>query len=325
MPTLSVARREQFEEVYRQSHALWGAGLTVTDYKGMWDDLQATTWGRRYFRFLVWHDEQGRVLSSLKLYRPRVRVFGREHRACAIGAVFTPSSHRRKGHAAAMLARVIEEARDTGDSPALLFSDIGTPYYEALGFQSLPAEEAVGTLSRGGARPPEGWSLRPMRADDLDRVVAVHDAWCAKRTLAVIRDRSHWEFLIERARSYFARFDGSPLDRRYRIATRDGRFAGYVISVEGDGDWELREAGAEEGDPEALACILRTAAADARAAGCRRVYGWLPREWAPLVPEWKLRFEPRLRAIPMILRLDGGNAERFSHPEDAFFPYLDQF
>jgi GNAT superfamily N-acetyltransferase len=292
----------------------------------MWGHLQDTPWGRKYFRFLVWHDDQGRILSSMKLYRPNVRLGDRQRRACAIGAVFTPREERGRGHAASMLERVLEEAREAGDGPAILFSDIGTGYYELLGFRALPAEEAFGTLGRASAKAPAGWSLRPMLPDDLDAVREAHDAWCARRPLAFLRDSLHWQFLLERARTYFNRFDRSGLERRYRVAMRAGRFAGYVVSVEGGSDWDLREVGAVGDDPEALVCILRAAAADARAAGMRRVFGWIPRAFAALVPEWKLRHERRQRAIPMLRPTDGPvDLAQVSSLEDAFVPYLDQF
>jgi predicted N-acetyltransferase YhbS len=325
VPTLNVARPDQIEAVYEESHALWGAGLDFSGYHGLWEDLQRTAWGRDHLRFLVWTDGDGHILSSMKLYRPRVRLQGRTRRACAIGAVFTPRALRRRGHAAAMLGRVLEEATAAGDGPAMLFSDIGTGYYASLGFRALPSEEAHGTLSRS-PKAPAGWSLRPMLPDDLPAVVEAHDAWCATRPIAVLRDVAHWRFLLERARSYFARFDGSDLSRRYRVAMRDGRFAGYVVAVEGEGEWELREAGAADADPDALAALLRVAASDARGRGLTTVFGWIPRSQADLVPEWRLRHAARMRAIPMLRELDGSRLPAdLLDAEAAFLPYLDQF
>jgi hypothetical protein len=325
VPTLDVARPDEIEAVYHESHALWGAGLDLAGYLGLWDDLQRTAWGRNHLRFLVWRDDDGSVLSSMKLYAPRVRWLGRIARACAIGAVFTPRARRRRGHAAAMLARVLEGAASAGDAPAMLFSDIGTAYYASLGFRSLPAEEAHGSLARA-PRAPAGWTLRPMTAGDLEAVAEAHDAWCEGRAIAVLRDVTHWRFLVDRARSYFERFDGSDLRRRYRVAMRDGRFAGYVVAVEGEGEWELREAGAAGADPDTLVGVLRTAAADAREQGLRTVFGWIPPSQAALVPEWRLRRTARIRAIPMLRSLDGTPLP--SEPPDAesaFLPYLDQF
>jgi hypothetical protein len=161
-----------------------------------------------------------------------------------------------------------------------------------------------------------------MTRDDLDEVVRCDRAASAARPVAIVRDRDHWDFLMTRAGSFFARLDGSDLSRRYRVALRDGRVAGYLVSAEGEGEWNLREAAAADGKLETLRAILDLGAADARERGMVGVYGWLPRETGELVPEWRLRFEPRRRAIPMVLplahaaALDGGS---------FFFPYLDQF
>ncbi len=326
MPRLRPARESEIAAILAESHALWGAGLTVEAYRQMWAELRATAWGRRAFEYLVWAGEDGEVLSSLKLYRPVVRLLGRTARAAVIGAVFTPRTRRRRGYAAAMLRAVLDEARARGDNPALLFTDIGTAYYAALGFRALPGEEAWGKLPRSAVPAPPGWELRAMAPGESDAVRAAHDAWCDGRPLAVLRDRDHWEFLVARASGFFGRLDGSDLSRRYRVALHEGRFAGYLISVEGEGAWSVREVGAVGADREAMAAILRTGAAEARAAGVRKVFGWLPREVAPLLPEWELRYETRQRAVPMILDLEGrADLDVLDSPGAAFISYLDQF
>src|SRR5262245_16645446 len=102
----------------------------------MWDELAGTAWGRRWFSWRAWVDDDGDVLSSLKLYRPLVRLGERVSRAAAIGAVFTPRRDRRRGHAASLILATLEEAEGRGDHPAFLFTDIGVEYYAALGFRA---------------------------------------------------------------------------------------------------------------------------------------------------------------------------------------------
>src|SRR5580765_3762489 len=111
----------------------------------MWDELAQSAWGRRCFAWRAWVDDAGRVLSSLKLYRPTIRIGDRSGRAAALGAVFTPRDHRRKGYAAALIRAVLREAEGREDDPGFLFTDIGTPYYAALGFTPLPCEDVLGT------------------------------------------------------------------------------------------------------------------------------------------------------------------------------------
>jgi GNAT superfamily N-acetyltransferase len=324
---LVSATPEQMEAVYRESHAIWGSGLSFEEYLAYWRDLMATPWARRRFHFEVWLGEDGRVLSSLKVYRLEVDLLGRRGGAAGIGAVFTPQAERGRGHAAAMLRAVVEAARRRGDLAAFLFSDIGTRYYEALGFQALPAEETRATLRRASKRAPAGWRLRAFRPDDLDAVMEVQaDARCGAQ-FAVVRDRAYWEFLLERARGFFQRHDGSGLERRYRVAERDGRFAGYLFASEAGGVWTIREAGAPGNDPEAIASILRAGAAEARADGARDVEAWLDPAVAERLPEWCPVPRPRDRAIPMAFALEEGlNLAALKRPGGSvYLPYLDQF
>src|SRR5262245_56533482 len=103
----------------------------------MWDELARTAWGRRWFSWRAFVDDDGQVLSSLKLYRPKLRLAGRVSRTAAIGAVYTPRHHRKRGHAASLILAVLEEAEARGDHPGFLFTDIGVEYYAALGFRPL--------------------------------------------------------------------------------------------------------------------------------------------------------------------------------------------
>jgi len=322
---LRPARPSEIAAILEESHGLWGAGLTHAAYLEMWLELMATPWGRRRFRYLVWAEGDGPVLSSFKLYRPEVRLLGRTGPAAVIGAVFTPAGRRRRGHAADMIRAAILEARQAGDPLAMLFTDIGKPYYAALGFRALPAEEASGRLD-STAPPPPGWELRPMTPSDLSDVIGSHDDECLARPLAVQRDREHWEFLLVRAHAYFSRFDGTSLSRRYRVATFRRKFAGYLVALEGEGVWAVREVGAPGADPAAFSAILRAGGEEARSAGLRKIQGWLPREAGDWVPEWRLVQRTRRNAIPMVLPLDGAaDLSPLEVPGAAYLPYLDQF
>jgi len=274
----------------------------------MWEELAESRWGRAWYSWRALVDEDGDVVSSLKLYRPLIRVGDASSRLTAIGAVFTPRPLRR------------------GDAWSLLFTDIGTEYYRAFGFAPLPCEDAQGTLARAAALAPKGVSLRPMTIDDLDAVCAAHEAIAASRPIAIVRDREHWEFLLLRAASFFRRLDASGLSRRFTIAMESSRPIGYLIGILGPGEWNLREAAAFDGAGETLARILAAGAADAAAASATTVWGWIPRDVWPHVPAWRLRSQPRLRAIPM-MRPPGGSdlPDQLRSVDGAFIPYLDQF
>ena len=326
MPRLAIARKDQIDGICRESHALWGGGLSLEAYQSFWNELNATPWATKYLTYYAWLDDGDRVLSSFKLYRPRVWMLDRTSRACVLGAVFTPQAHRRQRHALDMMRAVLEKARQSGDDPALLFSDIGTRYYAGLGFRALPAEETWGRMGRTAPASPAGWELRAVRPGDLDDVVRAHDSWCRRRSLAVLRDLEHWQFLTTRAAGFFARLREPGLGQQFRVALYRGRFAGYLITVEGQGEWSIREVGAEKGDPEIMAMILRAGVALAHRAGFRRIYGWLPREVTERLAEWRLKRGARGRAIPMVLPLNGNpDLSALDRPDAAFLPYQDQF
>ena len=296
------------------------------DYRAFWSALSETPWARVHLRYRVWLDDDGTLLSSLKLYRPEVRILGGEGRVAGLGAVFTPRSKRGRGHASALIRAVLEEARQRKDLAALLFSDVGTTFYHELGFRELPAEEAWGDLRRVDPGHPRGWRLRPMMAADLNDVMRSHDDSSRGRAVAILRDRDYWEYLVERSRQFFARLDGSGLSQRFQVAVRGDEFAGYLASVDSGDVWVVREVDAVGGEPESLQSIMRLGAIQARARGQRRCYAWLPRSVRDAMAEGSMRFRPRRKAIPMLQPLDDGpDLGAFDSPQAAFIPYLDQF
>ena len=326
MPRVVAPTAEQIRSVLVESHAIWGAGLSILDYVSMWEEMAQSRWARAWYAWRALVDDDGRVLSSLKLYRPALRLGERSGRAAAIGAVFTPRSFRRRGFAAALLRATLDEAEAAGDIAALLFTDIGTEYYRAFGFAALPCEDALGSIAGAAARAPRGVTFRSMTPDDLDTVCRVQAAATAARPIAIVRDRDHWEFLLLRASTFFSRLDGSGLERRFTIAMESSRPIGYLVAVSGPGEWNLREAEAFDGEPQTLAKILNAAAAEANAQSATTVWGWIPRSVWPHVPAWQLRAQPRLRAIPMLRALSGSVLpEAANTVKGAFIPYLDQF
>jgi len=326
VPRLTEARSHHIDAIYRESYALWGAGLSFEDYRSFWADLSTTGWAHDNLSYLVWLDDDGSILSSLKLYQPRVRLYDRQGTVAGIGAVFTPRALRGRGHASALIREVLVEARQRGDIAALLFSDVGTALYRALGFLELAAEEAWGEIRRKLPDPPPDWSLTPMTPAHLDDIIRTHDRCSRERPLAILRDRAYWEYLIERSRSFFSRLDGTDLSSRFQVALRDGKFAGYLATVDGGDVWIVREIEVVDDDPQSFATVLAMGANQARSRGRRRWYSWLPREGSAATPGLQVRFRPRGRAIPMLRRLDVGEPPTASAPPDAtFIPYLDQF
>ncbi len=165
-----------------------------------------------------------------------------------------------------------------------------------------------------------------MHEDDLDLVRAAHDRSSAGRALAVVRDEDHWRFLWVRSQGFFERLRSPAVRHRCQIASDADRVIGYLIGVEGRGEWNVREVGAMDGDPATMAGILRLGAAQAYESGLRRFYGWIPPEVAACLTGWSVHRRPRRGALPMVLPLEAeGEVGTLDSPAAAFLPYQDQF
>jgi predicted N-acetyltransferase YhbS len=326
MPHLAKANQDQVEAIYRESYAIWGGGLSHRQYLSLWQEISKLPWSRQHLRFLVWVDDEGELLSSLKLYHPLIQLANRKARGSVLGAIFTPKAHRGKGCATAMLRAVIRECRLRGEPAALLFSDIGAAFYERLGFRPLAAEEQWGRIPRSARRIPDGWELRPCSGNDLPAMHRAHADFTSGRPLALIRDDEHWQLLEARSAGFFARLGDARIKQRCQIALDNGRFAGYLITVEGRGEWNVREIGAPGGDARRMAIIIRLGAYEARRMGASRFYGWLPPDVVDLLDDWPLKSRLRSKARPMILFLDETvDPGLLATMRSAYLPYQDQF
>ncbi|MCP3978456.1 MAG: GNAT family N-acetyltransferase [bacterium] len=324
MPDLLPGNEEHLAAIYRESHAVWGAGLSLADYRGTWDDVVGTPWGARHASFWVWTGRRGELLSSLKLYRPLVRVAGHTTRASVVGAVFTPRARRGLGHARDLLRAVLQRCEAEGASLAMLFTDIGPALYADAGFRTLPADETNGTLAEHPDLP-ESWELGPATVEDRDSIHAAHEDSTRRSSIAVVRDAEHWRFLDVRTGSYFARLGDPGVRERCIVVQHEGCFAGYLSTVEGRGLWSVREAGAAGGDPSRVAAIVRAGAALAAQAGLRRFKAWLPREVSSRLGPLRAHSRPRSNAVPMVRALGSGSLPPLDGPDAGFIPFQDQF
>ena len=151
--TIVPAEGALLEQILDHTFQIWNEGLPRPAY-GQWNRAQVKTpWARSRLQRYASIDEDGRLLATAKQYRFDVRVGDREGWMCGIGAVFTPPEHRGRGHASALIEHLVSRAQRDGALLASLFSEIGAPFYERLGFTGVPLDEVTVTVDRkkGGA------------------------------------------------------------------------------------------------------------------------------------------------------------------------------
>jgi GNAT superfamily N-acetyltransferase len=107
--------------------------------------LRDTPWSRRAHTAWSWHDDTG-VLASCETYRVATHLEGDPGWTWEIASVYTEPALRGRGHASAMLeALAALLGREPGAQALVLFSDVGAPIYERLGFVARPAVDRVVT------------------------------------------------------------------------------------------------------------------------------------------------------------------------------------
>lgn len=130
------------------THAAWGQRLAVDAYAARERRLRAHPWACEAMQswILVEGDE---ILASCETFRMRswIRRAGRREEGSvhAIASVFTEPALRHRGHATAMMRRLVERvARTEPDVQGLvLFSDIGPAVYARAGFRAVEAFDVV--------------------------------------------------------------------------------------------------------------------------------------------------------------------------------------
>ena len=144
------------EQVLDDTFPVWHEGLSREAYSKWSRGQLRTPWGREHLQRFVLLNDAGDRVASLKRYRYPVRVDGRDGWMCGIGAVLTVPAHRGAGHASRLVEEVVEQSRREGALLAGLFSEIGTAFYERLGFSNNRSATPI------GATHP----LRPAKASD---------------------------------------------------------------------------------------------------------------------------------------------------------------
>jgi len=168
----------------------------------------------------------GRIVAHLRIWDRTVMVKGVALLAAGIGSLCVHPNYRKRGYAQALMANTEAYFLQAGYDFGLLFTIIGTPYYEALDWITIPlptfAFDKVDVTRE---------SLDVRRLDvqkDLDAVMHIHNADGMQYSGSVVRDRDYWTSGPARIRGNFPQWG----------VVRHDTVVAYVNFVEeGDGVW----------------------------------------------------------------------------------------
>ena len=205
--------------------------------------------------------DDGRIVAHLRIWDRVLRVRSADLLAAGIGSLCTHPDFRGRGYAQALMRDTERYFFAADYDLGLLFSIIGTPFYQAQGWIPIPMPTfAFGNVSAQSM--PEGVRQLDI-ARDLVAVKAMHEAHGLMHECAVLRDHDYWTAGPAQVRDTFPTLG----------AVRDGQLVAYAnLESEDEEVWIKEVCGINADGYRQLA--------EAVLAGCggKKLEGSLPRD-----------------------------------------------
>src|SRR6266496_4384873 len=257
MADLAIAEGAYLQQVLDHSHPWWHDGLSRAAYGRYYAAQLATPWGRGHLQRLALVD-RGEVLASAKLYTFDAILDAAPVRIAGIGALFTAPSHRGRGHARAIVERLLERAAADGAGLALLFSIIGADYYAHLGFEAIPTPNLSLRVIEDSRRGAPMTLVRAGEDRDLAGIVALGRVRAERYRVHLDRDRDFLHFAIVRKRLLAGLSPAGVREVQFFIAEEGASAVAYVVLTVRGGAWVLEECGDRDPAGARVGAILRS-------------------------------------------------------------------
>ncbi len=314
---LVVAEEDLLAGILQSTYPIWGEGLSPEAYE-KWNRAQgATPWGRDHLRRVALVDG-AHVLASAKRYDLRAWVDERPALVLGIGAVFTPETSRRRGHARALIEQMTAEAATRGCTLALLFSEIGAAYYERLGFIVVPQRVPMIEVA-----PRKGIPAALVRAgepSDMDAIAEIAARARRGAAFALDRSRDHIAFFLARRRLLAGLGPAGLRSVEFFVTEEAYRAVAYVVISRGPRGVAIEDCGDFDPTGARVGAMLHTLVMRNSAEPFLRCRASLP----PNVdsPCWRVVGDAPLDEIMMVKPL-GENLTIIDGP--TIYPHLDVF
>jgi len=298
--TILIADDALRQRILDHTFPIWNEGLSREAYS-RWNEAQLRTeWGRTHLQRIALVDDSGEVLATAKRYRFDVRIDERVGWMCGIGAVFTPADRRGRGYASRLIERMLADARREGALFASLFSEIGTAFYERLGFTTLPLDEVTVGVKRKGGAP--AMLVRAGEDRDLVNVAAMHDVRSAGARVALRRSQALVQYAIAKKRLLAGLGPAGGRQIEFFVAEEGASAVAYVLLHENANGWTLEEAGDRDPAGARLGAMLQALVAREPHRPAPLIRTWWPRRFT-VPPQLELRDRIDARDVFMVCPL----------------------
>ena len=300
MRQLVPADSTQLDTILDDTYPIWGEGLSQTAYRSWNRSQMATSWGQKHLRRVVL-TEGGSVLASAKRYDFEVQVGPDAVTAVGIGAVFTSPSQRTHGYARALMETMVNDAVNRGCRYALLFSEIGSAYYESMGFRVIPRTLlSIDVVRKPGA---PATFVRSGEASDLIEIADINRRYRDGAAFALVRSPELIEFSFTRRRLLAGLGPAGHCGVEFFVTEEGYRAVAYVFITRGPGGIVIEECGDRDPTGARVGAMLQVLAGRTPAESPQPMTTWLPPNFRP--PQIKVLGEVPAREIMMIRPLNG--------------------
>lgn len=296
-------------QILDASHEIWNGGLSRERYGRFWEAQTRTPWGAAH---LTWSAlvARGEVLASAKEYVFQAVVDGRPVQTVGIGAVFTQPRQRGRGHARALVERLIARAASGGVDLALLFSEIGAGFYSRIGFTAVPTLDLELSIAQSDRHGAPATMVRVGDQRDLDGIVAMNRRRAEPVRFHLDRDRDLVTYAMTKQRLFAGLSPAGARELQFFVAEEGTTGVAYVVlSVQpgpagvdhsttvaadhpttGGADlrvrpaqpvWTLEECGDRDPTGARVGAILQVLLARDPAAPRPKIRAWLPSGFLP--------------------------------------------
>jgi predicted N-acetyltransferase YhbS len=248
-------------------------------------------------------------------------VDGRDGWMCGIGAVLTVPGHRGGGHASRLVEQVVEQSREEGAILAGLFSEIGTAFYERLGFSVVALDEVSIRVSRRDGSP--AMLVRFGDDRDLPAIAAMHAVRTADARLAMRRDAPLVHYAISKKRLFAGLSAPGTRQLEFFVAEEGASAVAYVVLSQNHYGWTLEEAGDRDPSGARLGAMFEVLLAREPSLRDPIVRAWWPRGF-PTPPQLTLSNRTAPKDIFMVRPLAAG-IDVPAGPEGVFWWRSDYF
>lgn len=253
-------------KILRETHSIWSAGLSASDYYRYHDLQRNNPWGQRHIKVLAVTAGDGDIAASCRVYSIEMASRGRHYQFIGIGAMYARKAYRGQGYAGKLLDELNDRAQKDGTAGLILFSDIGAAFYEQFGFQELSSVDFSLELKNLPPLAEISYRSEDLGLHHIDLLERYRQRWQARRPFALVRDPLLWNYKISKEK-YLHSFSAAGWPG-LQILTVEGAYCIYEVGGRSLRILELvAAAGEEEKIWQAVFC-------HGAKLGVRRIRGW---------------------------------------------------